>query len=925
MHLHASPRAPGRTVNLLTNLVIALVLVLTGAFALDSWRQSRRAEIQQMASIVALMTRTLDTFLLAEQAGILSLADAIQAMPGGLGNRDGLHRLLANHDAHRPELIMAFVADMDGKLLASSHTDDPADLPSIADQPSFRTFLDEYQAYGALYVGRVQMGKTTGQMTFSLRYVLRDRAGKPIAHIAAVVPAAFLASLWKDAPSMERLDLGVIRDDGYLLGRHPLPQGILQEEAFIQPRNGALIGHLRGNDFPATGVVEGASSLLGVDDFVYVFRRLEHFPLTVFVAQTGRQLQTDWLSSIAGPLMLLLLLTVTIKYASLRLQRQELEAQAQSLLAEETLRRSEAEQRFLIDHLMAGVIIHDPQGAVLRCNLEASHVLGLSFEQMAGRELIDPAWGFLEEDGSVMPLARYPVSQVLATGKSVTNLLVGVSKAQASEPTWALCRADPWVDEAGHLDKIIVTFVEITDRLAAQAELQAANAEMRRVNEQLAEVAHYDALTHLPNRVLLADRLAQAMAHAMRRKKSLAVAFLDLDGFKEINDHHGHASGDEFLVAIARRLKSALRDGDTLARIGGDEFVAIMTDLADEHDCEPLLLRLLQVAAEPVQITGCSLQVSASIGVTIYPQDGSSSEQLIRHADQAMYQAKQAGKNRFHLFDVASDAAIRTKRESLEQITTAIRRREFVLHYHPQVNMHSGEVVGMEALIRWVHPQRGVLAPGLFLPVIEDHAMAIAIGEMVLDMALLQMAQWRSAGLLLPVSVNVFSKQLQQEDFVQKLQQMLARHPAVPSSALELEIVETSALQDITQVSSLMHACAGLGVRFALDDFGTGYSSLTYLKKLPAELLKIDQSFVRDMLDDRDDLAIVQGVIGLSKAFKRKVIAEGVETVEHARMLLALGCVLGQGYGIARPMPAADVPGWLSRWQAQQPWVDRGA
>ena len=324
-------------------------------------------------------------------------------------------------------------------------------------------------------------------------------------------------------------------------------------------------------------------------------------------------------------------------------------------------------------------------------------------------------------------------------------------------------------------------------------------------------------------------------------------------------------------------------------------------------------------------MAGQTLQVSASIGVTLYPQDGASSEQLIRHADQAMYQAKQAGKNRFHLFDVASDAAIRTRRESLDEIIAAAWRREFVLHYQPQVDMQFGEVVGLEALIRWHHPRRGLLAPAAFLPVIEDHEMAVIIGKMVLEMALAQMDAWRSMGVTLPVSINVFARQLQQPDFVEVLHDLLATYPKVPSSSIELEVVETSALQDITQVSNLMNACAGLGVRFALDDFGTGYSSLTYLKKLPAELLKIDQSFVRDMLEDRDDLAIVQGVIGLAKAFNRKVIAEGVETVAHARTLLALGCVLGQGYGIARPMPAADIPAWLDHWRTLQPWVEPGS
>ena len=564
----------------------------------------------------------------------------------------------------------------------------------------------------------------------------------------------------------------------------------------------------------------------------------------------------------------------------------------------------------LFDNSMDAVLLTSPDGTVLAVNQAACRLFNLSEAQIIARGrmgLADPADPRLQE----LLVQRQQRGQ--AAG------LLTMVRGDGSHFTAEISSSIYGDSEGRQYSSMIVR--DITERLRSQAELEAANAQMRRINEQLAEVAHFDMLTHLPNRVLLADRLQQAMAHCVRRNKSLAVAFLDLDGFKDINDRYGHAAGDEFLVAIAKRLRSALRDGDTLARIGGDEFVAVMTDLTAEQDCEPLLLRLLQVAAEPLLVNGQSLQVSASIGVTIYPQDGSSSEQLIRHADQAMYLAKQAGKNRFHLFDVASDAAIRIKRESLEQIATAIAQRELVLYYQPQVNMQTGEVVGMEALVRWLHPQRGLLAPSQFLPVIEDHDMAIAIGERVLDMALSQMAQWLAVGLRMPVSVNVFSKQLQQEDFVHKLRQALAAHPSVPSSALELEIVETSALQDMAQVSGLMHACAELGVRFALDDFGTGYSSLTYLKKLPAELLKIDQSFVRDMLEDRDDLAIVQGVVGLSKAFNRKVIAEGVETVDHGRTLLAMGCVLGQGYGIARPMPAQQVPGWLDQWRAQQPWV----
>ncbi len=989
--------AAASSINKVTNLVIASVLFMFGLYAFDEWGQVRDREEEHMQSNLVLLTRTLDTFFLSKRAGMLSLAETIAISPGGIDNLAQVQQLLVDYLKYRPEVSQTYVSDMNGQLLASSHTPSLQGLPSLAAQPSFQDFARDARDLRDIYLGRPQRDALDKDWVFTLRYVLRDQNGQAQAVLTDVFPVDFLESLWKDAPLVQQLTVGVLRDDGYLMTRFPVPAAVTKDEVYGTRRAGALIRYLTQQQFPVQGRVEGPNALLNGQNFVNLFHRLDKLPVTVFVGQSERRFWQVWARSIDTPLALTALLLAFIKFVSLRLARRESESAQQRLVVEQVLRDSETEQRSLIDNLMTGLVIHDATGAVVRCNAEASNLLGLSFEQMTGKQLIDPAWSFLNEEGQTMPVSDYPASRVVATREPVNGIVVGIVRSKDADICWVLCRADPWFTPVGALDKVVVTFVDITmrrkltsqlqdrelkfqalfdnsmdavlltspdgtvlavnqaacrlfglseaqiiargragladpsdprlqellgrreqigqaaglltmvrgdgsqftaeisssiygdsegrqyssmivrdmtERLRSQAELEAANAQMRRINEQLAEVAHFDMLTHLPNRVLLADRLQQAMAHCVRRQKSLAVAFLDLDGFKDINDRYGHAAGDEFLVAIAKRLRLALRDGDTLARIGGDEFVAVMSDLSTEHDCEPLLLRLLQVAAEPLQVGGNSLQVSASIGVTIYPQDGSSSE------------------NRFHLFDVASDAAIRIKRESLEQIATAIAQRELVLYYQPQVNMQTGEVVGMEALVRWLHPQRGLLAPSQFLPVIE-----------------------------MPVSVNVFSRQLQQDDFVHKLRQALAAHPTVPSSALELEIVETSALQDMAQVSGLMHACAELGVRFALDDFGTGYSSLTYLKKLPAELLKIDQSFVRDMLDDRDDLAIVQGVVGLSKAFNRKVIAEGVETVAHGRKLLAMGCVLGQGYGIARPMPAQQVPGWLDQWRAQQPWV----
>ena len=444
---------------------------------------------------------------------------------------------------------------------------------------------------------------------------------------------------------------------------------------------------------------------------------------------------------------------------------------------------------------------------------------------------------------------------------------------------------------------------------------------MKQQEAQLRQMAHFDLLTTLPNRVLLADRLKQAIAQSHRRRQRLAVVCLDLDGFKAVNDTHGHKVGDDLLVSLSNRMRQSLRDGDTLARLGGDEFVAVLADLDDNTDCLPLLNRLLTAASLPVVVGESTLQVSASLGVTFYPQEEEAdADLLMRQADQAMYQAKLSGKNRYQFFDAEEHRSARDVHENIEDIRRALDAGEFVLYYQPKVNMSAGTVIGVEALIRWAHPDKGLIPPGRFLPIIENHPLAIELGEWVLRTALGQVQAWRNAGIDLAVSVNVGARQLQQRDFATRLQVMLADFPAVPPADLDIEILETSALEDMNGVCRIIAACQEVGVTFSLDDFGTGYSSLSYLKRLSVNQLKIDQTFVRDMLDDPDDLTILEGMISLAGAFRRQVIAEGVETVAHGRRLLQLGCERAQGYGIARPMPAADVPAWLASWQPDPSW-----
>ena len=438
---------------------------------------------------------------------------------------------------------------------------------------------------------------------------------------------------------------------------------------------------------------------------------------------------------------------------------------------------------------------------------------------------------------------------------------------------------------------------------------------------QLERMAHFDALTHLPNRLLLSDRLHQAMAQAQRRGQQLAVAYLDLDGFKSVNDTYGHAAGDQLLITLSHAMKDALREGDTLARIGGDEFVALFIDLEGPQCSIALLNRLLAAGTQVVKIEGAAVQVSTSIGVTYYPQATEvAADQLLRQADLAMYQAKVEGKNRYKIFDMEVDGHVRDHHGSVAAIRVALEQQEFVLHYQPKVNMHTGELVGAEALIRWQHPERGLLAPGLFLPAIETDPLGIALGEWVLDTALQQVEAWRAAHLDIGISINVGAFQLQQPGFADRLRAALQRHPGVSPSRLQVELLETSALKDMDLVSRCLQECADMGVSFALDDFGTGYSPLTYLKKLQVAALKIDRSFVNDMLVDPDDMTIVQGVIGLASAFKRDVIAEGVETVAQGSALLALGCTIAQGFVIARPMPADEFLLWAAQWQPDPAW-----
>ena len=457
------------------------------------------------------------------------------------------------------------------------------------------------------------------------------------------------------------------------------------------------------------------------------------------------------------------------------------------------------------------------------------------------------------------------------------------------------------VDASGQLLHYIGIFSDISQLKAHEAELD--------------RIAHYDPLTGAPNRRLLADRMQQSIARADRHQQSLAVCYLDLDGFKEINDHFGHAVGDRLLVEVANDLRLVLRTDDTLSRLGGDEFVILLDTVSSPEECSLILERLLNAIGSPRQIDDHKVVVSASIGVSLYPLDHSDADTLLRHADNAMYQAKQRGKNRYILFDPDSDHKAQEHRSFLARVHEALERDEFRLFYQPKADLESGTIIGVEALIRWQNPEQGLLSPAAFLPQIEGSTVDLLVGKWVIDSALTQAAQWIAMGVVLNISVNISANHLMREEFISDLKAALYRHPTVHAEQMELEVLETVAISDMTKTIEVLNECRKLGFRLALDDFGTGYSSLTYLRKLPIDTLKIDQSFVSNMLQDAEDRDIVEGVISLAGAFNRSVIAEGVETLEHGVALQKMGCHLVQGYGIARPMPAMDLLPWQEIWE----------
>lgn len=547
-----------------------------------------------------------------------------------------------------------------------------------------------------------------------------------------------------------------------------------------------------------------------------------------------------------------------------------------------------------------GIIITNKEQIIVNVNPAFSNISGYSYDEIIGqhtkilnsgkqsRQFYQQMWKSIEEHG----FWQGEIWNKTKHGKLYAELL-NISSLTND------------LDEITHYVGI---FSDITDR--------------KKQLEKLNLMAHYDLLTKLPNRALFIDRFQQSIAHSSRTGHQLAICFLDLDNFKPINDNYGHEVGDKLLIEIAKRISHCIREEDTVSRQGGDEFAILLNDINSTSQYEITMQRIHQKLSVPYIVNGIELNVTASSGVTLYPSDTGDIDTLLRHADHAMYQSKLTGKNRYQLYNPDSDQRIIKQNILVDEIEQALNDQDLVLYFQPKVNMTTGKIIGVEALIRWNHKVKGLIPPVDFLPFIENTELDIKIGKWVIQTSLNQLHEWLQQGIKFEISINISSNHLLSPSFIESLENFLSHYPPHYSQYLQLEILESSAFVDIQAITDIIEKCQdSLGVTFSLDDFGTGYSSLTHLRRLPVNTIKIDQSFVRDILDDPSDFSIIEGVIALTKSFNRKVIAEGVETTNHGLMLLLMGCELAQGYEVAKPMPIAIFNKWLNNYIPNDKWA----
>ncbi len=868
--------------------LIALVLMLNTLFiglVGFSLHQSRSNYQQRAALLSQNLASAVDQNLTANIAKVdLALLNVVDALELALGHDKQLaaNAYLERQTQHNPGLEGIRVTDAHGKQILGPD----ADITGSSDasqQSWFKTHRDQSDA-GVVVAKLVRHGKTQQWLaSFSRRYNTPE--GKFAGTVSASVPLAHFTRL------LSSLDVGasgivVLRDQAL---------GLVARVPAVMDGKPVEVGHNKVSpelrDLVANGAAQSTYHTRNTADGIertVSFRRMLAAPYIVIVGLGSNDYLAGWRTEARTMLAFCLVFAAFTSLAGVLLQW--------------ALNGRRATQARL--GLLANVFQH---------NGEAIVIIG------DGNRIIDVNDRFTSVTGYSPQDAHGRDAREFIAATDLPALVKAVAHAVDHESHW---QGEIWLKhKTGHALPTLLTMAamrnsrgHITHRIVSFSETTV----LKQAEAEILHMAHHDALTKLPNRASLQERLNQAIALARREKRQFALLFIDLDHFKIVNDTLGHPVGDELLVLVAQRLTALVRESDVVARIGGDEFVVVLSSEsgAISGHAATVAAKISEELGRAFQVQGRALHATPSIGIGIFPEDGQDVESLMKNADAAMYHAKSAGRNNFQFFTAEMNAAA-SERLALESgLRRAIEREEFLLHYQPQIDMRSGEVVCFEALVRWRHPERGLVSPMTFIPLAEDTGLIVPIGDWVLAQALRQLATWRRLGLSeLKVAVNLSANQLHVPNFLARVTELLAQSD-LPPSALQLEITESVAMQQPERTVALLCELRALGVSLAIDDFGTGYSSLSYLKQMPLNCLKLDRSFVGDLEHDANDAAICTATISMAHSLGLKVVAEGVETAGQLEFLRALGCDSVQGFFFSPPVPAAECKAYVDAMHA---------
>ena len=871
---------------LLAGLLLLNLLVV--ALAVWSLSQSRRLYSERAAQETQNLARLLehDIVSLVHAADRLlqsTVRGVEQRIAGGRLQDAELQDYLGRQRFLLPDVDGLRVADASGVLTHGTGLGSGPG-PSIADRPYFQQL--RAQPGAGLVVAAPVRGRVSGLWALSLARALRTPDGRFAGVVVAAIPLTRFTTAYAALAVGPGATYTLFDDTPRIVIRYQ--NGRTAEELTGQPlgspalrallRNGAASGTYRATD-PGDGV-----------ERVYTYHRLEA-GLHISVGRATADDLVQWRDEVlktAALVSVFVLMTLLLGAFVHRGWKRQARAVRALELAYRTLEAEKQLNQTIVQSSPFAIYTRDRQGRITAWNPAAEQLFGWSAAQIVGQPLLG------------VPLDRERESEDLRdrvlAGESIIGLEVQRQKRDGTLFDLSTTLV-PLRDADGSISGYLGIAIDITERKAAEKRIEF--------------LAYRDVLTGLPNRMLLQDRFEQAIAHADRAHTRMALLFLDLDNFKTINDSLGHAVGDALLREIAARLGECVRETDTISRQGGDEFLIVLPDLRGTEVITPILIKIRERLQTPIRHEGHELSTSASIGVVLYPDDGRDFETLLKKADTAMYRAKEAGRNQYRFFDEQMNTEAVEHLRIKSGLRRALAQGGFELHYQPQLALADGRVVGVEALVRWRDPERGLTAPCRFIPVAEESGLIVPLGEWVLHEACRQAVAWQADGLpSLRMAVNLSAVQFRRGD-VQHAVTAALQDSGLAPQLLELELTESLLIRDTDSVLASVRQLKQQGVRLAIDDFGTGYSSLSYLKRFDIDKLKIDQSFVRDLAGDPDDAAIVRAVIQMAHSLNLETLAEGVEDAATLAQLRAFACDEVQGYHFARPMPAAECAGYL--------------